>query len=79
MFNELVNVVLEKRADSSMLNLEPEFQLRYNMSFNLRGRSSRKRKFPPVEKVGGERNILVQISSVQKSYLPAIDIQATDI
>ena len=42
-YHELVNIVLEKRADSSILNLELEFQLRYNMSFNLRGRSSRKK------------------------------------
>jgi len=74
-----VKVVLEKRTASSILNLEDEFKMRYNMSFNLRGRSSRKRKFPPVEKVGGEGNASVQISSAQQSYLPAIDVQATAI
>ena len=85
-YHELVKVVLEKRAVSSIHNLEAEFQLRYNMSFNLRGRSSRKRKFPPVEKVGGEGNALggegnesVQISSAQQSYLPAIVVQETAI
>ena len=74
-----MKVVLEKRTASSILNLEDEFKMRYNMSFNLRGRSSRKRKFPPVEKVGGEGNASVQISSAQQSYLPAIDVQATAI
>ena len=55
-----MNVVLEKRAASSVFDVEAEFQLQYNMSINLCGRSSRKRKFPPLDKVGREENELVQ-------------------
>ena len=73
-----MKVVLEKKAASTILNLEDEFlKLWYNMSFNLRGRSSRKQKFRPLDKVGREGNASVKVSSAQQSYLPVIDVQAT--
>ena len=63
-----MKVVLEKRTASSILNLEDEFKMRYSLSFNLRGRSSRKQKNPPLDKVGEDENASVKNSSAQKSY-----------
>ena len=48
--------------------------MRYSLSFNLCGRSSKKQKFLPLTEIDEDGSALVKSSLSRMRYLPVIDV-----